>query len=66
MSKTHLYTKFFRRAEAAVLAAIELYNKPDFRYREEAFAILILNAWELILIDVVYRLECYRSAIGEC
>jgi hypothetical protein len=25
-------------------AAIELYHKPDFRYREEAFAILALNA----------------------
>jgi hypothetical protein len=42
-------TRFFRKAEAALLAAIELYNKPDFRYREEAFAILALNAWELLL-----------------
>lgn len=41
--------RFFRKAEAALLAAIELYNKPDFRYREEAFAILALNAWELLL-----------------
>lgn len=32
-----------------MLAAIELYNKPDFRYREEAFAVLALNAWELLL-----------------
>ena len=41
--------RFFRKAEAALLAAIELYNKPDFRYREESFAILALNAWELLL-----------------
>ena len=41
--------RFFRKAEAALLASIELYNKPDFRYREEAFAILALNAWELLL-----------------
>jgi len=41
--------RFFRKAEAALLAAIELYNKPDFRYREEAFAVLALNAWELLL-----------------
>src|SRR6266545_1501030 len=41
--------RFFRQAEAALLAAIELYNKPDFRYREESFAILALNAWELLL-----------------
>lgn len=37
------------RADAALISAIELYNKPDFRYREEAFAILALNAWELLL-----------------
>lgn len=41
--------RFFRKAEAALLASIELYNKPDFRYREEAFAVLALNAWELLL-----------------
>jgi len=33
----------------ACLAAIEIYNKPNFRYREEAFAVLMLNAWELLL-----------------
>jgi Protein of unknown function (DUF3644) len=33
----------------ACIAAIEIYNKPDFRYREEAFSILMLNAWELLL-----------------
>lgn len=31
------------------MAAIEVYNKPDFQYREETFAILALNAWELLL-----------------
>jgi len=41
--------RFFRKAEEAILAAIELSNKPDFRYREEAFAVLSLNAWELLL-----------------
>jgi len=33
----------------AALSAIEVYNKPDFKYREESFAILIVNAWELLL-----------------
>lgn len=37
------------RADAALLAAIEIFNKPDFKYRDEAFAILVLNAWELLL-----------------
>jgi len=34
---------------AAVISAIEIYNKPDFKYREETFAILMVNAWELLL-----------------
>jgi hypothetical protein len=33
----------------AMLAAIEIYNKPVFSYREESFAILAVNAWELLL-----------------
>lgn len=33
----------------AALSAIEVYNKPDFKYREEAFSILMVNAWELLL-----------------
>jgi hypothetical protein len=32
-----------------MLSAIEIYNKPNFSYREETFAILAVNAWELIL-----------------
>ena len=39
----------FEKAIAATLAAIEIYNKPDFRYREEAFAVLATNGWELLL-----------------
>lgn len=41
--------KMVAKAEAALLAAIEIYNKPDFLYREETFSILIINAWELLL-----------------
>ncbi len=36
-----------------MLSAIEIYNKPDFAYREETFAILALNAWELLLKGAV-------------
>ncbi|MFZ0427165.1 MAG: DUF3644 domain-containing protein, partial [Acidobacteriota bacterium] len=39
----------YEKAEAAMLSAIEIFNKPDFKYREESFAILALNAWELLL-----------------
>jgi hypothetical protein len=37
------------KAIDAAIGAIEIYNKPSFRYREETFAILMLNAWELLL-----------------
>jgi hypothetical protein len=41
--------KLFNNSLAAALSAIEIYNKPDFKHREEIFSILIINAWELIL-----------------
>ncbi len=31
-----------------MIAAIEVYNKPSFLYRDECFVILLLNAWELL------------------
>lgn len=37
------------RAVLAMVAAIEIYNKPGFSYRNESFAILAINAWELLL-----------------
>jgi len=37
------------RAIAAMVAAIDVYNKPDFPFRAESFTILALNAWELLL-----------------
>lgn len=44
-----LHKKFLDKAHSAIVAAIEIYNKPTFMYREEAFAILSINAWELLL-----------------
>lgn len=32
----------------AAVAAIEVYNKPNFEFREEAFSLLMVNAWELL------------------
>lgn len=37
------------RAIAAAVASIEIYNKPDFPYRGETFAVLAINSWELLL-----------------
>lgn len=41
--------ELLERAIAAMLAAIEVYNKPSFPYRAESFTILAVNAWELLL-----------------
>lgn len=44
-----VYKQLVDKSVAAAIAAIEVYNKPDFRYREESFVILLVNAWELLL-----------------
>ena len=38
-----------RCAGAALLAAIEVYNKPTVEYREQTFSMLMTNAWEVLL-----------------
>ena len=38
-----------QKSIGAAKAAIEVYNKPVFSYRNETFAILMINAWELLL-----------------
>jgi len=45
------------KSVAACISAIEVYNKPDFRYREETFSILLVNAWELLLKAEVLSLD---------
>lgn len=44
-----LYRSLLDKSVDSMLSAIEIYNKPDFNYREEAFAILSVNSWELLL-----------------
>ncbi|MFZ5861806.1 MAG: DUF3644 domain-containing protein [Nitrospirota bacterium] len=64
-----------------MLAAIEIYNKPRFDYREECCVILLLNAWELALKSLIsksgkslfypkrrkepYRTLSWRDAFGQ-
>ncbi|MHB8206439.1 DUF3644 domain-containing protein [Mucilaginibacter sp.] len=40
---------------AACISGIEIYNKPDFKYREETFTILMINAWELLLKSKILK-----------
>jgi hypothetical protein len=49
------YRHLLRNGKAALLGAIEIYNKPRFEYRDECFVILLLNAWELVLKALLSR-----------
>lgn len=42
------YRAFLKNSRSAMVAAIEVYNKPTMRYREECSVILVINAWELL------------------
>jgi hypothetical protein len=42
-------------AVSALMAAIEIYNKPRMAYRSECFVILLGNAWELILKAILSK-----------
>jgi len=50
------------KSVAAMLSAIEIYNKPDFKYREETFSVLCINAWELLLKAKVLNLASNKVA----
>lgn len=63
-----MHARLLENAICAALSAIEIYNKPDFKYRDEVFCILITNAWELLLkaklvhetdgnLEVIYALD---------
>ncbi len=43
------YQLLIEKAINACVSAIEIYNKPDFKFREESFSILMINSWELLL-----------------
>lgn len=52
---SQIYTKLSEKSLAAALSSIEIYNKPNFQYREEIFTVLIINSWELLLKAKVLR-----------
>ena len=43
------YMQLVDKSIECMVSAIEIYNKPDFKYREDSFCILSINAWELLL-----------------
>lgn len=72
------HKKLCDNSRAAMLAAIEIYNKPRTTYREQIVTVLAVNAWELVLKaalrkakkSVFYKKERgkdYRSlSLGDC
>lgn len=44
-----IVNSLLEKSIACAVSAIEIYNKPDFKYREETFSILMINSWELVL-----------------
>jgi len=53
------YKSLLEKSISSMLSAIEIYNKPNFTYREETFAILAINAWELLFKAYILRLNHY-------
>ena len=55
MARKSKYSYLLEKSVNAGVSAIEIYNKPDFKYREESFSILMVNAWETLLkAKIVY------------
>ena len=58
--KNPIYESLVDKSIGSMLSAIEIYNKPDFKYREETFSILAINSWELLLKARILKLSGYR------
>lgn len=54
------YRSLLDKSIASMLSAIEVYNKPNFQYREETFAILAVNAWELLFKAIILKQNRYK------
>lgn len=62
MKVNKTYRLLLDKSVSCMLSAIEIYNKPNFGYREDVFAILCVNAWELLLKAVLLREHKYRMS----
>ena len=59
-----LSRQLLKKSKDALLLALEVYNKPTVNYRPEAFSILFINAWELLL--KAYLIEKKRDNKAIC
>lgn len=60
MKRNQIYESLIDKSISSMLSAIEIYNKPDFKYREETFAILAVNSWELLFKARLLKLNNYK------
>ena len=60
MRMNRTYKAMIDKSISSMISAIELYNKPDFHYREETFAILAVNSWELLLKAQILKQNNYK------
>lgn len=61
----HIVKALLEQAAAAVLAAIEIHNKPSVYYRYQTVVILVTNAWELVLKAFLYREKGKKAVVQE-
>lgn len=60
MRVNQTYRSLLDKSVNSMLSAIEIYNKPNFSYREETFAILSTNAIELLFKAQLLKLSSYQ------
>ena len=68
MNYSGSWRRLIGNSRSAMLAAIEIYNKPQFEYRDEILAQLLINSWELLLKGMVSKSHhsiYYRKVRGQ-
>ncbi|PMG81091.1 hypothetical protein BCU84_00265 [Shewanella sp. 10N.286.51.B7] len=60
-----LYNKLVKRSLNAFTVALEVYNRPSLENRIEAFAIMMTNAWELLLKSQILKTKGFDALFEE-
>ena len=53
--KPPIVRSLLKSSKSAMMAAIEIHNKPQISYRYEIVVLLIINSWELVLKAYIYK-----------
>lgn len=59
------HDKLVSRSLDAFTLALEVYNRPSMKNRVEAFAIMMVNAWELLLKAEILKAEGYEKIFND-